>query len=249
MHKAFATIHSTSRFAPHPKQGDIKLFAKFQSRVLTVITILKHRQRFAAFLDEHKRDKYSFSRQLGTWFGPDIARYTELANGVRGDFAEIGCYRGDTFSRLVPIAKTQGKIAHAFDSFEGMADPGPHDWRPKGQFAVGGAHGFHALMAKHGLAEDQYRIWPGFIPIGFNSAPASLTFSFALVDVDNYEPTRESLDWIWPRLSKDGILALDDFYPAHDGEASLAIKEFLCRTTDYHVVDLINAQLVLRKLT
>ena len=106
---------------------------------------------------------------------------------------------------------------------------------------------FGAFMQEQERDPPQYGLWAGFIPECFVKVPVDLRFSFVLLDVDNYEPTRDSLAWIWPRMNCNGILALDDFYPRHDGEASLAIKEFLRQADDYHIVDRVNAQLVLRK--
>jgi hypothetical protein len=76
----------------------------------------------------------------GVWSDNTLARFAAKVVNVRGDFAEIGVAYGRTFKKLVPIAASQGKLAHAFDSFAGMAEPGQFDTQahPKGQFDVGG---------------------------------------------------------------------------------------------------------------
>ena len=71
--------------------------------------------------------------------------------------------------------------------------------------------------------------------------------SFVILDVDNYVPTRDSLKWVWPRINRGGILALDDFYPFGDVDSTKAIKEFLRERNDYYFLDFFNFQLFLRK--
>ena len=224
------------------------MYSKTLSRLATLKFMFKNRRHFRDFILAKERDKNAIWRKPGRWYDPDIQRYTEIVSKVPGDFAEIGCFEGETFAKLIPIARAQCKTVHAFDSFQGMGDPGEFDWRPKGQFDVGGVRGFRRLMSKRGFGENEYRVWDGFIPGCFDKAPVDISFSFVLLDVDNYEPTKRSLDWLWPRLRVEGVLALDDFYPNHDGEASKAIKEFLREKDDFDIVDHLNYQLILRKL-
>ncbi len=112
------------------------MIAKIISRLATLKFLFDNRANFRAFVARVRSDKESLRRRPGLWHGPNIDHYTALVQGVPSDFAEIGCYKGDTFSKLIPIARRQDKSAHAFDSFEDIADSGSLDWRPKGQFAV-----------------------------------------------------------------------------------------------------------------
>ena len=224
------------------------MYSKTMSRLATLRFMFQHRRHFRDFILAKERDKNAIWRKPGRWYDPDIERYTGLVSQVPGDFAEIGCFEGETFAKLIPIARAQGKGVHAFDSFVGMDVPGQLDWRPKGQFDVGGPNGFRRIMKKRGFNEDEYQVWDGFIPDCFDKAPASISFSFVLLDVDNYEPTRVGLEWAWAHLRHGGIVALDDFYPDHQGEASKAIKEFLRTQNDFDIIDHLNFQLILRKL-
>lgn len=168
---------------------------------------------------------------------------------VPGDFAEIGVFRGAAFRKLTALAREQNRIAHAFDSFHGMGDPGPEDGEhyPKGKFDVGGRGAFMSLMDEAGVARDCYRLWPGYIPFCFESFPAQLRCSLVLIDVDHYQPTAESLLWAAPRINRGGILALDDYIPAIDLLATKAIKEFLARESCFDTVAEFNQQLILRR--
>ena len=224
------------------------MMTKTLQRIATLRFLFENRRHFRDFILAKERDKNAIWRKPGRWYDVDIDKYTGMVAEVKGDFAEIGVFEGETFAKLIPIAHKQHKVAHAFDSFEGLAAPGQFDWRPEGEFDVGGVKGFRRLMRKRGVAEEQYLAWDGFIPHCFQKAPDNLAFSFVLLDVDNYEPTREGLAWAWPRLNVGGVLALDDFYPNGEGEASKAIKEFLRERGDFDIVGFENFQLALRKL-
>jgi hypothetical protein len=188
-------------------------------------------------------------RFAGEWHANDVKGFSKLVENVPGDFAEIGVWRGETSRKLIPIAAAQNKQTHLIDSFSGMAEPGRFDSgvHPTGQFDVGGLAGFQAIMRRHRFANDQYHTWQGYIPHCFEKVPPDLRFSFVILDVDNYEPTRDSLDYIWPRMNLGGILALDDFYPSYDVDSTKAIKEFLRDRNDYYFMDFFNYQLFLRK--
>lgn len=223
------------------------MFGAIGSKIRTFRFLVENRRDFEDFISAKTRDRNAIWRKPGKWYEPDIEKYTALAKDIPGDFSEIGVYRGDTFRLLLPIARRQDKRLHAFDSFQGMDEPGDLDWRPRGEFDVGGVDGFRRLMEKQGIASTEYLAWDGFIPRCFDKAPADLRFSFALLDVDNYEPTKLGIEWVWERINPGGVLALDDFYPDHDAEASLAIKEFLKAHNDFHLIDLQNNQIILRK--
>ena len=223
------------------------MFDEFSNKLRTVRFLIEHRRDFEDFINAKTRDPDAIWRKPGKWYAGDVEKYTSLAADIPGDFAEIGVYRGDTFRLLLPIARSQGKSLHAFDSFQGIDDPGELDWRPRGEFDVGGVDGFRRLLEKRGIRRSEYHAWEGFIPSCFDKAPPELQLSFVLLDVDNYEPTKLGIEWAWRRLNPGGVIALDDFYPGHNGEASLAIKEFLKRHNDFELIDLQNNQLVLRR--
>ena len=104
-----------------------------------------------------------------------------------------------------------------------------------------------SLMDEADVPREYYRLWPGFIPACFTPFPARSDFALVVIDVDHYRPTADSLSWAAPRVSRGGILALDDYLPATDLLATRAIKEFLAGTTDFDKVAEFNQQLILRR--
>lgn len=156
------------------------------------------------------------------WMVYQLLRATQ---GVAGDTAECGVFHGAmsymicAFAEHAELARTH----HAFDSFEGLSDPG----------ALDGRH-----WRKHDLSVDlasvqqrlarfsRVRYHKGWIPERFPEV-ATLTFSFVHVDVDLYEPTRDSIAFFYPRLSEGGILVCDDYGFAICPGATKAIDDYL----------------------
>ena len=183
----------------------------------------------------------------------DLKIYTDLVSEIEGDFAEIGVWRGSTFKRLVRIAEIHNKKVHGFDSFIGMDEPTDLDLGqyPKGKFSVDGIEGFMKYIPK--LNPLSYELYEGFIPTCFDSIKEDQKYSFALVDVDQYKPTQQSLLWIWNKLSVGGILAMDDYWKEQDGSipkglAKQAIEEWIRTISlDYNLIQLEDTILVIQK--
>ncbi|MCM8537796.1 MAG: class I SAM-dependent methyltransferase [Lentisphaeraceae bacterium] len=184
----------------------------------------------------------------GRWLHSDLQRLADLVKDIPGDFSETGVYKGDSFSLIAKLAKSQNKHAHAFDSFEGMAEPGDMDNGefPKGKFNIGGLEAFIEILSKKDIPSSTYSLNAGFIPECFVESE-NTRFSFAILDVDHYQPTVEALKWLWPRINTGGLLALDDYYPDLDSLASKAINEFMKNNNNFEIFDQFNNQLILKK--
>ncbi len=188
-------------------------------------------------------------RRHGSWNHADIEWLAPKIANVAGDFAEIGVFRGAAFRKLAELAAAQNKHAHAFDSFAGMGEPTAADGSgyPKGKFDIGGPAEFERLMTKAGVARERYTMWAGYVPDCFRTVPSELRFSFVILDVDHYQPTVDSLQWLVPRITPGGILALDDYVPRCGALASKAIDEFLAEDKLFCRIAQFNHQLILQK--
>ena len=191
----------------------------------------------------------------GKWSDATLRRFTDAVRDVRGDFVEIGVARGATFHRLVTLAREQGKRAHAFDSFQGMGKPGKHDRKADergahlpGDYGVGGKEGFRKLMDAKQAPRESYDLWEGWIPEVFEAYPQTEPFSLAIVDVDHYQPTRDAIRWVWPRVRVGGFMLLDDFAPEWLRESTVAIHEFLREDNRFQFVDQYNNHLMLKRV-
>jgi len=54
------------------------------------------------------------------------------------------------------------------------------------------------------------RYFPGWIPSSF-PCPNLELYKFVHIDVDLYHPTKDSLEYFWPRMALGGIIVTDDY--------------------------------------
>jgi O-methyltransferase len=154
-----------------------------------------------------------------------LSQLLRLSQKIPGDTAECGVYLGSSSYLICKSnqeASTQ-KTHHAFDSFQGLSAPTTADgkyWKP-GDLSV-------SLEAcKQNLQEfEKVKFYPGWIPTRFAEI-RQLQFSFVHVDVDILEPTRDSIEFFYPRLSEGAIFVCDDYGFTSCPGATQAIDQFL----------------------
>jgi O-methyltransferase len=175
---------------------------------------------FNAFLDRFdERQGFNTDRRLM------LAELARLIEGVPGDTVECGVYRGAGSFLICSAVKRSGQARshHIFDSFEGLSAPSTVDgshWSP-GDLSVALDEVKRNLAAFDGV---QYH--KGWIPERFDDVEGS-KFAFVHVDVDLYEPTRDSIAFFYPRLSEGGFLVCDDYGFTTCPGATRAVDEFL----------------------
>ena len=162
------------------------------------------------------------------------------ANGIKGRFAECGCANGHT-THLIARTMTLTGINESllvFDSFQGLSAPAPEDLDvgpnhvdTYGQQAAlrAGAKMFAVDMAvtMRNLAEHNFITFkPGWIPTTFAGLEA-MRFAFVHIDVDLYQPVRDSLNFFYERLAPGGIIQIDDYNFVDWPGTKTAVDEFL----------------------
>jgi len=155
---------------------------------------------------------------------------------IPGEFAEFGVYKGGSFMVSIEQAKNQNKHIHAFDSFRGLAKPTEKDFEPstnhtlctEGLFDQGGSEYLINKLSKAGYTKDDFTVWEGFIPKIFDTIKRNFAFSFVYVDLDQYEPMKHTMEWVWGKISPNGVMLCDDFFINELwGVSALAITEFI----------------------
>ncbi|MCF8122406.1 MAG: TylF/MycF family methyltransferase [Desulfarculaceae bacterium] len=130
----------------------------------------------------------------------------KLVLHLEGDLAECGVYKGASAQLMCRAALPLGKTVHLFDSFQGLPAPQNADgsyWE-QGRFATTEEDVASTL---EGLGN--YLVYAGWIPERFNQV-ADRSFCFVHVDVDLAQPTLDSIEFFYPRLSPGGIMLFDD---------------------------------------
>lgn len=154
--------------------------------------------------------------------------YAKRCVELPGEFWEMGVYLGGSASVIGKIGRE--KPLRIFDSFEGVSEPGEKDapvnyQEPDGPMWAGEWHG-DLRRALINIGRECI-VHKGWIPETFKEVPLDAKCAFAHVDCDLYQPTKDSLEFILPRLAEGGYIAVDDFdYPRHPGIRK-AIEELL----------------------
>ncbi len=73
---------------------------------------------------------------------------------------------------------------------------------------------------------DFFHLYKGWIPNRFTEVEDK-QFSFVHIDVDLYEPTRDSVNFFFPKLLENGVIVCDDYGLCQFPGATKAIDEFL----------------------
>ena len=165
---------------------------------------------------------------------------------LKENVAECGTYRGRSAFVLAHYLKKTGfgktSTFHLFDSWKGPSESDPiHDNLSvvrKGSFQATEEH-----VQAH-LSEFEFvQTHKGWIPETF-AAVSDKKFSFVHIDVNLYQPTFDSLNFFWPRLTIPGIIVFDDYgFRGSSGEKRAA-DEF-CLERNLHPVYLPTGQAVL----
>jgi len=185
-------------------------------------------------------------------------RYYTLCSFVRriadipGEVCEVGCYRG--LSAYL-IASTLYQIKkqvcfHICDSFAGLSEFSVVD---KSHY-----HNMDRLKKRQGFAcplevvqqnlreFDFIAYHQGWIPAPFQ-ALVNTRFCFVHIDVDLYQPTRDSFEFFYPRLMPNGVMVFDDYGTEKFPGARAAIDEYLSQARDAFFVALPSGQAFLLK--
>ena len=155
-----------------------------------------------------------------------LSQLLRLTTGVAGDTAECGVFEGSS-SYLICKANAMQPVFerthYAFDSYEGLSQPGMEDgshWTPGDLWA-------EVETVRSNLAGfTRVEIMKGWIPERFPEV-AECRFAFVHIDVDLEQPTRDSIEFFYPRMNSGGIIVCDDYGFSTCPGATRAIDSYL----------------------
>ncbi len=163
----------------------------------------------AAFLGDYRRlspgNPYSQDRK---W---TLREYVRQSNALPGDLAECGCYEGAS-AFFMCQASTGGEL-FLFDSFQGLSDAGERDRIDTSDvmsWTAGDMRSAEDRLRQNLAGFEGVNVLAGWIPARFGEV-ASRRFRLVHVDVDLYQPTRDSLEFFYPRLVEGGVIVMDDY--------------------------------------
>lgn len=158
----------------------------------------------------------------------NLIQMLRICRDIEGDTVECGCYKGASSWIILEQWKElffTGKKRHfIFDSFEGLSEPGGYD----GSHWVKNSMAASEETVRCNLSDfvNCFQIYRGWIPDKFDQVK-DFKFSFVHIDVDIYSPTKDSIEFFYPRLNAGGILICDDYGFTSCPGATKAIDDFL----------------------
>lgn len=157
----------------------------------------------------------------------DLLLRSVLDSKIQGDLAEFGVWYGTTFLPMAELARINSRTIHAIDSFNGMAEPTSKDGGKgykQGSHSTNGSAFFRMLVEEP--FGDTVKIHEGYIPEILRELIA-IKFAFAHIDLDQYQPTLETLNFVWPRMNKGGVMVCHDWFSDVNILAAEAINDWM----------------------
>ena len=178
-----------------------------------------------------------------------VVQLAESVRGLPGSSAECGAYRGvgsALICRALEGTYPTGAGHFAFDAFEGLPEPVADDRAESGQWWSEGDLKTDRARVDRLLSPFPFaHIEVGWIPERFPEVE-DLQFRLVHIDVDLYEPTRDSIEFFFPRLVPGGVLLLDDHGVMSCPGARKAATEYFAKTGD-PIVELPTGQAIVWK--
>lgn len=166
----------------------------------------------------------------GNYYSEDrkytLREWVRFTRPVPGCLAECGSYKG---ASAWFIANEMPDVPlYLFDAFSGLPDLESVDQTPSNtsQSWQKGDFDCSIEVIRRNLSEfDHITILEGWIPDRFPEV-ARENFRFVHIDVDLYEPTRQALEFFYPRLNSGGVICMDDYGSTICPGAYAAAHEF-----------------------
>ena len=146
-------------------------------------------------------------------------------DGIEGDFAELGVYKGDS-ARLLHLM-APGRTIHLFDTFEGFTGT---DLQPEtGEASTYTTKNFadtsiNKVLKNIGGDPAHIKVHAGYFPQsadGFDN----VVYSVVSLDADLYNPTKAGLEYFYPHLAPGGVIFIHDYNYKWEGLMK-AVDEF-----------------------
>jgi len=156
-----------------------------------------------------------------------------LKQGTPGAVVEFGCYAGTTslfIRRLLDQYKQSAERPfHVYDSFAGLPEKTVQDHNAAGvdfeagKLFVSKADFLKVFKAANLTPPIIHKGWFNELPV--ESVPDPIAFAF--LDGDFYGSIIDSLRLVWPRMSEQGIIIVDDYKRETLPGVERALQDFL----------------------
>jgi O-methyltransferase len=180
--------------------------------------------------DAEFRDVYRAVRRntlVDVWRCHELWSVLGELRDVPGDILEVGVWRGGSGALLAARAAglELGSRVYLCDTWRGVVKTGLVDI-----YYRDGKHGnttreiVERLVRRMNL--DNVELLQGVFPEDTGDRIADRTFRLCHCDVDVYQSAKDVLEWVWPRLARNGVVVFDDYgFPACPGVTMLVDEQ------------------------
>lgn len=151
----------------------------------------------------------------------ELWKLTEQTAKLReGSILEVGVWRGGTGALIAKSAELNGikEKIYLCDTFTGVVKTGDQDSAySDGEHSDATREGVEHLF-RNDFNLNNFEILEGIFPEDTGDKVKDLKFRLCHIDVDVYQSSKDTVDWIWDRLVTNGIIVFDDYgYVRTDG--------------------------------
>jgi len=148
------------------------------------------------------------------------------SNKIAGSIVECGVWKGGSMTAVATTLMRLNDVSrdlYLFDTFTGMSEPTAKDLDYTGKQAAellveipgvkcdeAPLEGVRQLLLGTGYPADKLHFVPGKVEETIPSSAPEL-ISILRLDTDWYESTKHELVHLFPRLSRNGVLIIDDY--------------------------------------
>jgi predicted O-methyltransferase YrrM len=177
----------------------------------------------------------------------DVARLANMWNLARlvgpGIFVEVGTYKGGTALHICNAIEHRDADFYCFDPFEkgGFEKIGDQDkcFKPSDFTDTRYEDVVNLLSSK-----PKAKVIQGFFPAAAENLNLR-DIAFCHLDVDTYEATKDSLEFLAPRMARRGLIILDDMGHRETPGVNTAVTEFLAAHPSFLFIPMFPVQAVL----
>ena len=138
---------------------------------------------------------------------------TIIENKIKGEIAELGVYKGET-AKLIHHYCPE-RTLNLFDTFEGFAekDVSKEIDQIRNSESVNNFKdtSVDSILRFIDPQNSNVKVFQGYFPETVNEKLDQTIFSFVHLDADLFEPTKNGLEFFYPRVSSEGIILIHDY--------------------------------------
>lgn len=167
-----------------------------------------------------------------------------------GDLIDFRIFQGTTFCHLVSAAIQYNTHAYGIDTFEGLPAPCKEDMGSSNYYIHNkGLLKSNEVFTKRNIERlikkpSNYSIIKGNLNSAISQINSS-NISFGLIDLYQYKPTKDALDYLWENINYGGTIFILNYNKDNDNSSDLAITKFI-NEHDEHII--FNHQLIINGL-